>query len=161
MVQNHLLQVLSLIAMEPPVSLEDESIRDEKVKLLRSIRLIDSSDVFDQVVRGQYFAGHLHGKMCPAYRQESNVSPTSNVETFVAMRLLIDNWRWAGVPFYLRTGKNLPLSASEVRIQFRPVPNVLFAAQCGQHLDANALTLSLTREFTSDLMVKCQVTVLS
>ena len=143
MVQNHLLQVLSLIAMEPPVSLEDESIRDEKVKLLRSIRLIDSSDVFDQVVRGQYFAGQLHGKMCPAYRQESNVSPTSNVETFVAKRLHIANCRWAGVPFYLRTGNNLPLSASEVRIQFRPVPNILFAAQCCQHLDANALTLRL------------------
>jgi glucose-6-phosphate 1-dehydrogenase len=143
MVQNHMLQVLSLIAMEPPVSLEAESVRDEKVKLLKSIRALTPSDVAKQVVRGQYFAGAVDGQPRPGYRQESKVNPASNVETFVAMKLLIDNWRWSGVPFYLRTGKNLPQSASEVRIQFRPTPNVLFAAQCGEKLDANALTLRL------------------
>jgi len=143
MVQNHLLQVLSLVAMEPPVSLAAESIRDEKVKLLKSIRPLLSQQVARQVVRGQYFAGHVNGQFCPGYRQEAKVRPDSNVETYVALRLLVDNWRWSGVPFYLRTGKLLPLSASEVRVQFRPTPNVLFAAQCGPRLDANAITLRL------------------
>lgn len=143
MVQNHLLQVLALVAMEPPVSLEAESIRDEKVKLLRSIRLLVPSQVATQVVRGQYTAREIDGKPRPGYRQETKVNPASNVETFVALKLFIDNWRWSGVPFYLRTGKNLPLTASEVRVQFRPTPNVLFAAQCGPNLDANSLTLRL------------------
>jgi glucose-6-phosphate 1-dehydrogenase len=143
MAQNHMLQVLSLIAMEPPVSLEAESVRDEKVKLLKSIRPLTPDDVARQVVRGQYFAGMVNGQPRPGYRQETKVKTDSNVETYVALKLLIDNWRWSSVPFYLRTGKNLPMSASEVRIQFRPTPNVLFAAQCGNHLDANALTLRL------------------
>ena len=143
MVQNHMLQVLALIAMEPPVSLEAEAVRDEKVKLLKSIRALTPDDVVKQVVRGQYFAGAVNGEPRPGYRQEPKVKPDSNVETFVALKLLIDNWRWSGVPFYLRTGKNLPMSASEVRIQFRRTPNVLFAAQCGNKLDANALALRL------------------
>jgi glucose-6-phosphate 1-dehydrogenase len=143
MVQNHLLQVLSLIAMEPPVSLDAESIRDEKVKLLKSIRAMKPEDVTKQVVRGQYFAGTVAGQLRPGYRQEPKVKPDSNTETYVALKLFIDNWRWSGVPFYLRTGKNLPVSASEVRIQFRPTPHVLFAAECGQNLDSNALALRL------------------
>jgi glucose-6-phosphate 1-dehydrogenase len=143
MVQNHLLQVLSLVAMEPPVSLEAESIRDEKVKLLKSIRPFDSENVARQVVRGQYTAGAVDGQTRPGYRQEPKVKPDSNVETYVALKLFIDNWRWSGIPFFLRTGKNLPVSTSEVRIQFRPTPHVLFAAQCGQQLDPNALVLRL------------------
>src|SRR5882672_8929168 len=143
MVQNHLLQVTSLVAMEPPVSLDAEPIRDEKVKLLKSIRPLRPEDVARQVVRGQYFAGAVNGEQRPGYRQEPKVKPDSNVETYVAIKLFIDNWRWSGVPFYLRTGKNLPISASEVRIQFSPTPHVLFAAQCGQDLDPNALTLRL------------------
>jgi len=143
MVQNHLLQVLSLIAMEPPVSLDAEAIRDEKVKLLRSIHPFTPDDVARNVVRGQYFAGTVNGDSRPGYRQEPKVKPDSNVETYVALKLFIDNWRWSGVPFYLRTGKNLPLSASEIRVQFRPTPYVLFAAQCGQRLDANSITLRL------------------
>jgi glucose-6-phosphate 1-dehydrogenase len=142
-VQNHLLQILALVAMEPPVSLEAEAIRDEKVKLLKSIRPLGPEDVARQVVRGQYFAAHLDGQPCPGYRQEPKVSPQSNVETYVALKLFIDNWRWSNVPFYLRTGKQMPLSASEVRVQFRPTPHVLFAAQCGPRLDANAITLRL------------------
>jgi glucose-6-phosphate 1-dehydrogenase len=143
MVQNHLLQVLSLIAMEPPVSLEAESIRDEKVKLLKSIRPLKPDQVAKQVVRGQYFAGSVDGQLSPGYRQEPKVKADSNVETYVAMKMLIDNWRWSDVPFYLRTGKAMPLSASEVRIQFRPTPNVLFAAQCGGKLGPNSITLRL------------------
>lgn len=143
MVQNHLLQVLALVAMEPPVSLEAESIRDEKVKLLKSIRPWMPGQISKSVVRGQYLAGKIDGEMRPAYREETKVNPDSNVETFVALKLFIDNWRWSRIPFYLRTGKNLPLSASEVRVQFRPTPNVLFAAQCGPKLDANALTIRL------------------
>ena len=143
MVQNHLLQVLALVAMEPPVNLEAEPIRDEKVKLLKSIRPIPPEAVNQQVVRGQYFAGMIDGEPIPGYRQEVKVRSDSNVETYVALKLFIDNWRWSGVPFYLRTGKGLPLSASEVRVQFRPAPHVLFAAACGMNLDANSLTLRL------------------
>jgi glucose-6-phosphate 1-dehydrogenase len=143
MLQNHILQVLSLVAMEPPVSLEAEAIRDEKVKLLKSIRPFTPEAVAKQVVRGQYFAGVIDGEPQVGYRQEPKVKPDSDVETYVAAKLFIDNWRWSGVPFYLRTGKCLPLGASEVRIQFRRTPNVLFAAACGKKLDANSLTLRL------------------
>jgi glucose-6-phosphate 1-dehydrogenase len=142
MVQNHMLQVLALVSMEPPGSLEAESIRDEKVKLLKSIRPLSPADVSKQVVRGQYFAGVVDAEQRPGYRQEPKVKSGSNVETYVALKLLIDNWRWSGIPFYLRTGKNLPVSASEVRIQFHPTPHVLFAAACGQ-LDQNAIALRL------------------
>lgn len=143
MVQNHLLQVLALVAMEPPASLDGEAIRDEKVKLLRSLRPLTGATLARSVVRGQYTAGTVADEACAGYRQEDRVRPDSNVETFVALKLFLDNWRWSGVPFYLRTGKRLPLSASEVRVQFRPTPNVLFAAQCGPKLDANAITLRL------------------
>jgi glucose-6-phosphate 1-dehydrogenase len=146
MVQNHLLQVLSLIAMEPPVTLEAESIRDEKVKLLKSVRPIPSDHVDKYVVRGQYFAGMIDNQLRPGYRQEPKVKTDSNIETYLALKLFIDNWRWSGVPFYLRTGKTLPLSASEVRIQFQPTPHILFAAQCGTNLDSNALALRLQPE---------------
>jgi glucose-6-phosphate 1-dehydrogenase len=143
MVQNHLLQILSLVAMEPPVSLEAEPIRDEKVKLLKSVRPWLDESAARQVVRGQYGAGLIGAQSRAAYRQEPKVAPDSQVETFVALKLFIDNWRWAGVPFYLRTGKCLPRSASEVRVQFRPPPRVLFAAQCGPALEANAIILRL------------------
>src|SRR4029077_6841521 len=138
-----MLQVLGLITMEPPVSLEAECIRNEKAKLLQSIQALPPEDVTKNVVRGQYFAGVVDGQPRPGYRQEPKVKSDSNVETYVAAKLFIDNWRWSGVPFYLRTGKYLPQSASEVRIQFRPTPNVLFAAQCGQKLDPNSITLRL------------------
>ncbi len=143
MVQNHLLQVLSLVAMEPPVSLNGEAVRDEKVKLLNSIRELSPTQVATNVVRAQYTQGTVDGKSFPAYRQEPKVKPGSNVETFVAARFFIDNWRWSGVPFYLRTGKALEHSASEVRVQFRPTPPVLFAAQCNNNLDPNSITLRL------------------
>jgi glucose-6-phosphate 1-dehydrogenase len=142
-VQNHLLQVLALVAMEPPVSLDAEAIRDEKVKLLQSIRSPLPGQLAPNAVRGQYREGEIAGQKRSAYRQEPRVAPDSNVETYVALRLFVDNWRWSGVPFYLRSGKSLPLSASEIRIQFRQTPHVLFAAQCGPKLDTNSLTLRL------------------
>jgi glucose-6-phosphate 1-dehydrogenase len=113
------------------------------VKLLRSIRVLHPSQVAQNVVRGQYTAGTVDGQARPAYREEPKVASDSNVETYVAARMFIDNWRWSGVPFYLRTGKNLPASASEVRVQFKAAPHVLFAAQCGNSLDHNSLTLRL------------------
>ncbi len=143
MVQNHLLQILALVGMEPPVSLNAEAIRDEKVKLLNSIRELSPAQVATHVVRAQYLEGQIDGKPHPAYRQEPKVRPGTNVETYVAARFHIDNWRWSGVPFYLRTGKALALSASEVRVQFRPTPPVLFAAQCDAKLDPNSITLRL------------------
>ncbi len=143
MVQNHLLQVMSLVAMEPPVSLDPEPLRDEKVKLLKSIRPLTVEAVAKQVVRGQYFAGTVDGKLVQGYRQEVKVKPDSNVETYAALKLYVDNWRWSGVPFYLRTGKYLPMSASEVRIQFKPTPHVLFATICDTKLDPNAIILRL------------------
>jgi glucose-6-phosphate 1-dehydrogenase len=143
MVQNHLLQVLALVAMEPPVSLEAEAVRDEKVKLLKSIRPFEAGQMTASAVRGQYAAGEIDGKKVPGYRQEAKVKTDSNTETYAALRLMVDNWRWSGVPFYVRTGKRLPVDSSQVRIQFRPTPHVLFAAQCGQNLDANSLTLRL------------------
>jgi glucose-6-phosphate 1-dehydrogenase len=142
-VQNHLLQVLALIAMEPPARLETESIRDEKIKLLHAIRPFTPAEVGSQVVRGQYGPGEIDGQAVPGYRAEPRVAPDSRVETFVALRLAIDNWRWAGVPFFLRSGKRLAQSASEIRIQFRPAPHVLFAAECGSRLEPNSLTLRL------------------
>ena len=143
MVQNHMLQLLSLTAMEPPVTLESESIRDEKVKLLKSVRLFDPEMTPEYAVRGQYIEGVINNEKVKAYRADEKVSPRSNVETYVAMRLYIDNWRWSGVPFFLRTGKRLPMNVSDIRIQFNRTPNVLFAAQCGERLDANSLTIRL------------------
>ncbi|TYP71746.1 glucose-6-phosphate 1-dehydrogenase [Paenibacillus methanolicus] len=129
MVQNHLLQMLSMIAMEPPSRLHPEDIRDEKVKALRSLRPFASDeDVARNVVRGQYGAGALKGKELPAYRQEDSVALESKTETYVGARVFVDNFRWAGVPFYIRTGKRLPVKTTEVVIEFKNVPdNVLFA----------------------------------
>lgn len=143
MLQNHLLQVLALVTMEPPVSLDAEAIRDEKVKLLRCIRRYTPDQAGQHVVRGQYTAGEMDGQPVPGYRHEPRVRPDSQVETYVAARLYLDNWRWSGVPVYLRTGKRLARTVSEVRIQFRSSPHVLFAAQCNPTPAANAVTLRL------------------
>ena len=107
MVQNHLFQLLALIAMEPPISFAADAVRDEKVKVLQAIRPMGPEEVLDRTVRGQYGAGVIDGKPVPAYRKEPKVSPTSTTETYAALKLFVDNWRWAGVPFYLRTGKRL------------------------------------------------------
>ena len=124
--QNHLMQLLTLVAMEPPATFEADALRDEKVKVLRAIAPLTPDEVAADVVRGQYGPGWVAAQPVPGYREEPDVDPESETETFVAARLEIDDWRWAGVPFYLRTGKRLPKRASEIAIQFRPVPHRLF-----------------------------------
>ena len=127
MVQNHLLQLLSLVAMEPPASFAAEAIRDEKVKLLRSIRPMPPQTVDEHTVRGQYTRGRIGGREVSGYREETGVAPGSTTETYVALRLAIENWRWAGIPFFLRTGKALPRRVTEVTIQYREPPLLLFS----------------------------------
>jgi glucose-6-phosphate 1-dehydrogenase len=124
--QNHLLQLLSLVAMEPPATLEGEALRDEKVQLVGAVAPLTPAEITRDVVRGQYGPGWVEGTAVRGYRQEAEVDPASETETFVAARLLVDNWRWSGVPFYLRTGKRLPKRATEIAIQFRAVPHRLF-----------------------------------
>jgi glucose-6-phosphate 1-dehydrogenase len=121
-----LLQLLCLIGMEPPTDLSADSIRDEKVKVLRSLRRITGQDVVRSVVRGQYGVGSINGKPVAGYREEKNVKPESITETYVALKLLIDNWRWANVPFYIRVGKRLPKGGTEIGIHFKNAPGVLF-----------------------------------
>ncbi len=124
--QNHLMQLLALVAMEPPATFEADPLRDEKVKVLRAIAPMTPDEVSSDVVRGQYGPGWVAAQQVPGYRAEPKVDPQSETETFVAARLEIDDWRWAGVPFYVRTGKRLPKRSSEIAIQFRPVPHRLF-----------------------------------
>ena len=126
MIQNHLLQLLCLTAMEPPGSLDPEAVRDEKTKVLQAIRPIPADEVERFAARGQYAPGYVEGRRVPGYREEPGVAPDSRVETFAAVKLPVHNWRWAGVPFYLRTGKRLPKPVSEIAIQFRAVPLALF-----------------------------------
>jgi len=126
MVQNHLLQLLCLTAMEPPIDLTADSIRDEKVKVVRSLRRWSRGEIAANVVRAQYAKGAIHGETVAGYRQEQNVNPNSQTDTFVALRLFIDNWRWADVPIYMRVGKRLPKSATEISIHFKKAPPVLF-----------------------------------
>ncbi len=130
-VENHLMQLFCLTAMEPPISLAADAVRDEKVKVLRSLRPMERSLVQENVVRGQYGRGLVRGDEVAAYRDEPDVSPTSRIETFVAMRVFVDNWRWGGVPFYVRAGKRLARRVTEVAIQFKKVPHNLFRAPDG------------------------------
>jgi glucose-6-phosphate 1-dehydrogenase len=143
MVQNHMLQLLSLIAMEPPRSLDADVVRDEKLEVLRSLRPLRDADIDRAVVRAQYGAGFSMGEAVPAYTGERGVAPGSRTETFVALRVLIDNWRWAGVPFFIRTGKRLPKRASAIHVQLREVPPILFNASAADPLDANVLTVRI------------------
>jgi len=141
MVQNHLLQLLCLIAMEPPNQITPQAIRDEKLKVLRALRPITPETVLVHTVRGQYQAGMIEGKAVPAYREEVG-RPQSKTESFVALKALVDNWRWSGIPFYMRTGKRMPQRYSEIVIQFRPVPHAIFPNQ--QHSPAaNKLVIRL------------------
>jgi glucose-6-phosphate 1-dehydrogenase len=142
-VQNHVMQVLALTLMEPPATVDPVGIRDEKVKALRAVDILTTDEVPGDVVRGQYGPGVTEGEPVPGYRDEDGVSPTSQTETYVAMRLRIDNWRWAGVPVYVRTGKRLPKRATEVVMQFKPVPHLPFAAPQARGLHPNVLLLRI------------------
>jgi glucose-6-phosphate 1-dehydrogenase len=126
MIQNHVFQVLSLVAMEPPVSLDSEAVRDEKIKAMQAARDFTAERVRAECVRGQYGAGSIAGKPVPGYRTETDVAPDSATETFAALKMYFDNWRWAGVPFYLRSGKRLPKRVTEIAIQFKDAPLPLF-----------------------------------
>jgi glucose-6-phosphate 1-dehydrogenase len=126
MVQNHLLQVLSLAAMEPPIAFEADGVRDEKLKVLKALRQIPAGEFDRQVIRAQYAAGSIAGRAVPGYRAEPGVDPRSTTETFVALKIFIDSWRWAGVPFYLRSGKRLPKRVTEIAIVFKEAPHLLF-----------------------------------
>ena len=143
MFQNHLMQLLCLIAMEPPASMDPEVMRDEKSKVLQCLRPIPYGECDKRIVRGQYVAGTLQDELVPAYRQESNVAPLSLTETFAAMRVEIDNWRWQGVPFYLRSGKRLKERVTEIAIQFKHVPTSIFKPLMADQLSANVLTFRI------------------
>ncbi len=155
-VQNHMMQLLCLVAMEPPVSLGANAIRDEKVKVLKAIRPIQGDDFKNSVIRGQYAAGYINAEPVPGYRQEKNVSPTSNIETYAALRLHIDNWRWAGVPFYLRAGKRLPKRSTEIAIVFKDPPGVLFQTPSKPN-EANTLALRIQPDEGTALKINCKV----
>ena len=142
MVQNHLMQLLCLVAMEPPNSLEAESIRDEKVKIVKALRPIDASSVKDHVVRGQYSKGVIDGEPVPGYFDEEGCEAQgSDTETFVAIKAHVDNWRWSGVPFYLRTGKRMPDKVTEIIIQYKALPHHIFGE--GESAEPNRLIIRL------------------
>lgn len=140
MIQSHVLQLTSLVAMEAPANFNANSVRNEKIKVLQSIRPFTAESVWKSVVRGQYGPGEIGGKSVPGYRQEPGVSPDSSTETFVALKLQVDNWRWSGVPFYLRTGKRLSRPTTEVAIQFKRAPHVVFS---GEDVEENSLVLDI------------------
>ena len=142
MVQNHLMQLFCLMAMEPPNSLDADSVRTEKVKVIQATRLADIRNLEFSAIRGQYSAGWMKGKPVQGYRQEPGVNPGSLTPTYVAMKLLVDNWRWKGVPFYLRTGKRLPKKVTEIAIQFREVPVLIFQS-AAQQANPNVLTMRI------------------
>jgi glucose-6-phosphate 1-dehydrogenase len=143
MIQNHLLQVLCLIAMEPPVSFEDEEIRSKKVDVLHAVRAISQEHLSRRAVRGQYNRGWLEDERVRAYRDEEGVAEDSATETFAALKLFIDNWRWQDVPFYLRTGKRLARKVSEATIQFRPVPHQSFPESAAVDWQPNRLVIHI------------------
>ncbi len=142
MLQNHLMQLFCLTAMEPPNYMDADSLRNEKVKVIQATRLADTRDLSNSSIRAQYGSGWMKGKPIVDYRSEPNVNPQSIVPTYVAMKFFVDNWRWQGVPFYLRTGKRLPKKVSEIAIQFREVPYMLFQSAAKQ-VSPNVLTLRI------------------
>jgi glucose-6-phosphate 1-dehydrogenase len=142
MVQNHLMQLLAITAMEAPNSLEADAIRYEKVKVFQAMHLADTQNLDLSAIRGQYAPGWMKGKPIPGYREEQGVNPNSTTPTFVAMKLMIDNWRWQGVPFYLRTGKRLPKKVTEIAIQFKQVPLLIFQS-AAQQTTPNTLAMRI------------------
>lgn len=156
MVQNHMLSVLSLIAMEPPGSISGDAVRNEKVKVLDAIRPMKPEEVIENCVRGQYGAGTMDGRPVPAYRDEPSVDPRSSTETFAALRLFVENWRWADVPFYLRTGKRLNTHLTQVIIRFKRTPLMLFGEKVRSEAGPNALILNIQPEERITIMIRAK-----
>ena len=154
-VQNHLMQVFCLTTMEPPVAFDAESVREEKVKVLKAVRRIPEDEVENFAVRGQYTRGWVWGEEVPGYREEKNVASDSTTDTYVALKLYVDNWRWAGVPFYVRTGKRLPKRVTEIAIQFKPTPHAPFAG--AENLDPNILVVRIQPEEGVSLKIGAKV----
>ena len=159
-IQNHVMQLLSLVAMEPPATLNADAIRDEKVKVVQSIRAFSEAELETNAIRGQYSPGFINGKEVIGYRQENNVNPNSNVETYGALKLYIDNWRWAGVPFYLRAGKRLPKRATEIAIFFKDIPGFLYQTHTNK-TDPNILVIRIQPDEGISLKMNCKVPGLS
>lgn len=158
MMQNHMMQLLALIAMETPINLQAEQIRDEKVKVLQALRPILGDDIKTQTLRGQYARGYISSETVKGYREEEAVSPQSNTETFAAVKLYIDSWRWSGVPFYLRHGKRLAKSGTEVSIFFKKSPGILFnAADSDTPVENNVLTLRIQPDEGISLRIEAKV----
>jgi glucose-6-phosphate 1-dehydrogenase len=157
MVPNHLFQLLSLTAMEPPVCFEADAVRTEKSKAIQAIHRMDAKAVLSEVVRGQYTGGSVNGRPVDGYRETQDVARDSTTETFVAMRLLIDNWRWAGVPFYLRTGKALAARRSEIAVKFKQAPYALFRDTPIEHLTQNVLVLRIQPDEGASLQFNAKV----
>jgi glucose-6-phosphate 1-dehydrogenase len=156
MVQNHLLQLLCLVAMEPPTDLGADSIRDEKVKIVRSLRRMSAEEISRNVVRGQYSEGAINGQAVPGYRSEKNVNPESKTETFVALKVRVDDWRLADVPIYIRVGKRLPKSGTEISVHFKKAPAVLFNRE-SVSLDQNVLVIRIQPDEGISLRMQAKV----
>jgi glucose-6-phosphate 1-dehydrogenase len=146
MVQNHILQLLCMVAMEAPVNFEGNEIRNKKVDVLNALRKITKDEVRDYAVRGQYGEGWIKGEKAKGYRQEDKVNKHSNIETFAAVKFYIDNWRWQSVPFYVRTGKYMHQKTSVITIQFKPAPHYAFPAEAAETWRPNRLTISIQPE---------------
>ena len=157
MFQNHLLQLLTLTAMEPPVTMSADAVRDEKVKVLRSVRWLTPETIPGNAVRAQYVAGRIDGEMVPGFLQEERVNPESMTPTFAALRLHVDNWRWKGVPFYLRSGKRLPKRVSEIAIRFRAPPLLMFGHGTREHAVANVLVMRVQPDESISLRFEVKI----
>ena len=155
MVQNHMFQLLALVAMEPPTSFQADAVRDERVKVLKAIRTWKPEDVLARAVRGQYSSGEIDGQSVPGYRSEPKVNPQSNTETYAAFRIQVENWRWAGVPFYLRSGKRLPRRDTEIMIQFRRPPLLLFD-QSEDQIEPNRMVLHIQPDEGIEIRMKAK-----
>ncbi|MDB4925854.1 glucose-6-phosphate dehydrogenase [Mucilaginibacter sp.] len=156
MIQNHLLQLLCLVAMETPVNFNADEIRNRKVDVLHAMRRFSPEDVRMSAVRGQYAKGWMEGKEVPGYREEPKVDPNSNTETFAAIKFFVDNWRWQGVPFYVRTGKRLHQSSSVISIQFKDVPHKVFPTEATESWQQNRLIISIQPEMSIRLQVQAK-----
>ncbi|MDF3035370.1 MAG: zwf2 [Paucimonas sp.] len=154
MLQNHLLQLLCIVAMEPPVCIEPNAVRDEKLKVLRSLKAFTPTTLRQNVIRGQYRGGHVQGTEVPSYRKEPGANPNSRTETFVALKAEIDSWRWTGVPFYLRTGKRMADSLAEIVVRFKPLPHSIFAQSASSQPNCLVIRLQPDEGLQLNLMAK-------